>query len=540
MIYSDFLVIGSGIAGLIYALDVAEHAPVTVLCKGELSEGNTRYAQGGIASVTSPNDRFEDHIQDTLVAGAGICDPEVVNLVIQEAPASIEYLANLGVNFDRETTGDAYHLGREGGHSARRILHAGDSTGLEIQRALVKRAKAHPNIKILEDHIAIDLILDSDVPEHPASHTQPRVIGVYALNKKSGEIITLGARLTMLASGGMGKAYLYTSNPDVATGDGIAMAYRAGAVIENMEFIQFHPTCLYHPKAKSFLITEAMRGEGALLKTIRGQRFMPSYHEMAELAPRDIVARAIDDVMKKTGDDYVLLDISSRESDFILQHFPMIASRTKEFGFDITKEPLPVVPAAHYCCGGVKSDLWARTSLSGLFAAGEVACTGLHGANRLASNSLLEAIVFARRAAKQSLLELPSTPPLPILPEWDPLDTKRSSEEVLVSYFWDEVRRLMWNLVGIVRSNRRLELAANRLALIKNEVRDYYWRFTITPDLIELRNIIQVAELVVNCAAKRRESRGLHFNVDYPNINDSLYSKNTTLPTAFDETECSS
>ncbi|MFN8389481.1 MAG: L-aspartate oxidase [Bdellovibrionota bacterium] len=530
---SDYLVIGSGIAGLIFALDVADHGSVTVLCKAEPVEGNTRYAQGGIASVTSPDDSFQSHIKDTLECGAGICHSDIVDLVVRNAPSSIQHLTALGTHFDTEPNGveadgdQHFVLGREGGHSARRILHSGDATGAEIQRAVYERASNHPNITILPYHIGVDLII-SPLAEPQDGYTR-EVLGAYALDKVSGTVEAFSARMTMLATGGVGKVYLYTSNPDVATGDGIAMAYRAGAQIGNMEFIQFHPTCLYHLRAKSFLLTEALRGEGALLTTVRGHRFMPDYHPMAELAPRDIVARAIDDQMKRTGDDYVLLDITHRDAEFIKHRFPTIFARTQELGFDITKEPVPVVPAAHYCCGGVVTDSLGRTNLRRLYCAGETACTGLHGANRLASNSLLEAIVFAERAASDSKEQLKRFPHPTAVAEWDYLNTVKSSEEVLVSYFWDEIRRMMWNLVGIVRSDKRLELAKRRIAMIKQEVRDYYWRFSVSADLIELRNIIQVAEIIVHSAGARRESRGLHYNLDCLDLDEANWKHDTVL-----------
>ncbi len=522
MISSDFLVIGSGIAGLIYALDVAEHGSVTVLCKAEAIEGNTQYAQGGIASVTDPTDSFEAHIQDTLTCGAGLCHEDIVRLVVTDATHVIERLAAAGTKFDSASNG-SYQLGQEAGHSARRILHSGDATGAEIIRAVYSRAVSHPRITVLTHHIAIDLVAREEAG-------RPReVLGAYALDKRTGAVVALQARATLLATGGVGKVYLYTSNPDVATGDGIAMAYRAGATLGNMEFIQFHPTCLYHPAAKSFLLTEALRGEGAVLKSVSGERFMSRYHPAGELAPRDIVARAIDDVMKKSGDEYVLLDISHRDADFIKTRFPTIYSRTKEFGFDITKGPVPVVPAAHYCCGGVRTDEWGRTDLKRLYCAGEAAFTGLHGANRLASNSLLEAIVFAERAAKHTISELSElTEPAPF-PEWDPVGSVKSPEEVFVSYTWDEVRRIMWNLVGIVRSDKRLEGAKRRIQLIKEEVREYYWRYQVSSDLIELRNILHIAEVIIACAASRRESRGLHWSIDCAAPTENQAPKDTLL-----------
>ena len=507
---TDFLVIGSGIAGLIYALDVAEFGRVTVICKNDPTEGSTQYAQGGIASVTSPLDSFESHINDTMEAGAGLCHRDIVELLVREGPEQVRRLIALGTQFDTTETPGQYSLGQEGGHSRRRILHAGDATGAEIQRAIYKRARNHPNIQILSFHIAIDLILD------PQGAGPRAVFGAYALNIETGEVRTFAARATMLATGGVGKVYLYTSNPVVATGDGIAMGYRAGARIANMEFIQFHPTCLYHPLANSFLITEAMRGEGALLRRRDGTQFMAEYHPQKELAPRDVVARAIDDQMKKTGDDFVYLDISHRDPEFVRQRFPNIYETCLNLGIDITKDQIPVVPAAHYCCGGVVSDANGRTNLPRLYTAGESACTGVHGANRLASNSLLEALVFAHRAAVDIKSRLDELHVPASVPEWDYLDTVKSSEEVLVSHSWDEVRRVMWNLVGIVRSNKRLQLAKRRLDYITEEIRDYYWKFRVTRDLIELRNIITVAELIVECATLRKESRGLHYNVDYP------------------------
>ncbi len=520
MIEADFLVIGSGIAGLIFALDVAESGSVIILSKKGPNEGNTLYAQGGIASVTSENDSFSSHIKDTLVCGADLCHPDVVELVISNAPDAINKLNQLGVVFDKASNSSGnsptYSLGQEGGHSARRILHAGDSTGAEIQHKLYDRASNHKNIKFLSDYIAIDLIKENKV-----------VKGAYALRTTTGDIDTFSAKITMLATGGAGKVYLYTSNPDVATGDGIAMAYRAGAEIGNMEFIQFHPTCLYHPKAKSFLLTEALRGEGGKLFNLKNERFMPRYHAQEELAPRDIVARAIDAEMKSSGDDFVQLDISHRDPEFIKQRFPNIYARCLEYGYDLTKDKIPVVPAAHYCCGGVKTDQNGKTTLENLYCTGESAFTGLHGANRLASNSLLEAIVFAKLAAVESKKLVTQIPFAQNLREWDSRDTITSKEEVLVTYFWDEVRRLMWNLVGIVRSDKRLQLAKNRIAMIRSEVREYYWKFKVTSDLLELRNIIQIAEIIINSAAYRTESRGLHFNLNHPSTDNENWKIDT-------------
>lgn len=525
--------IGSGIAGLIYALEVADYGSVTVLCKSDPTEGSTQYAQGGIASVISPLDSFEAHIKDTLDAGAGLCDPEVVKLCIQEGPNEIKRLIDLGARFDKQDQSDQYSLGQEGGHSARRILHAGDATGAEIQRAVYEGAAQHPNIRVVPHQIAIDLVVDS-------RENQNEVVGCYALDKSNGEIHTFAARSTMLAAGGVGKVYVYTSNPDVATGDGIAMAYRAGAAIANMEFIQFHPTCLYHSLAKSFLITEAMRGEGAILRLPSGEEFMEQYDARKELAPRDIVARAIDDQMKKRGVDCVLLDISHRDPEFIRKRFPTITERLRTFGFDPTTGPFPVVPAAHYCCGGVVSDKSGRTNLPRLYTAGECASTGLHGANRLASNSLLEASVFAARAGRDTVARLDELSMPKQVRDWDYVGAVESSEEVLISHSWDEVRRLMWNLVGIVRSEKRLKLAKRRIEHIKEEIRDYYWRFLVTSDLIELRNITMVAELIIRSALSRKESRGLHFTLDYPNTLPPEQASNTVLIHDFKNNKASS
>ena len=517
---ADFLVIGSGIAGLTYALDVAEQASVIVLCKKSPFDTNTRYAQGGIASVWDKDDSFDAHIRDTLTAGAGLCDENTVERVITEAPKEVSRLIKRGVKFDLNKDGVSYSLGMEGGHSARRILHSKDTTGAEIQRALYSEASSHPNIKILDSHTAIDLVVDK---------ANNCISGLYAYDSRKGKVETFASPCVLLATGGIGKVYLYTSNSDVATGDGIAMAHRAGCPIANMEFIQFHPTCLYHPKAKSFLISEALRGEGAKLLNRDGVRFMTNYHKLKELAPRDVVARAIDTEMKKTGEEHVFLDISFESPDFITSRFPKIHEITKEFSYNITKEPIPVVPAEHYCCGGIITDENGMTSVDGLYVAGESAYTGLHGANRLASNGLLEALVFAKAASAHCLSligkrKLSSTPSL-----WDNLDTEQSSENVIVSYIWDEVRRLMWNLVGIVRSDKRLLLAERRIMHIKEEVADYYWKYLITEDLLELRNIIDVATIIIQSAKKRRESRGLHFNLDCNATDNKNWKKRTVV-----------
>ncbi len=507
----DYLVIGSGIAGLTFALEAAKHGKVTVITKRSRRDSATSWAQGGIAAVLDPDDSFEAHAEDTLQTGGGLSNPDVVNMVVRDGPARINELIELGVRFSHTRDSDALDLTREGGHHARRVVHAGDITGEEVQRVLVEAASREPNIEVIENHMAVDLV------EASRSGGPRRVVGAYVLNEETSDVRTFLARVTVLAAGGAGKVYLYTSNPDVATGDGVAMAYRAGAELANMEFFQFHPTCLYHPEAKSFLISEALRGEGGILRLSDGTAFMEKHHEMKDLAPRDVVARAIDYEMKRTGDDCVYLDMTHEDKDFLVQRFPNIHERCLQYGIDMTDAPIPVVPAAHYMCGGVVVDENGRTSLPGLWAIGEVTCSGLHGANRLASNSLLEGLVFGHRAAvaingDATASEAPYTD----VPDWDVGEAVQSDEAVVVSQNWDEIRRFMWNFVGIVRTDRRLRRAARRIAMLQEEIREYYWAHLITRDMLELRNIADLAEVVVACATARKESRGLHYNLDYP------------------------
>jgi L-aspartate oxidase len=511
----DVIVIGSGAAGLSAALSLSPDLRVAVLAKGGISAGSTALAQGGIAAVLEPGDTFESHIEDTMVAGAGLNRRETVEFVVENAPAAIERLAELGVPFN-PGGGERWHLTREGGHSHRRIVHVADATGWAVQQAMERAAAARSNISLIPNRVAIDLVTG----RHAAAETdEARVWGVYALDRESGGVDLLTARATILATGGASRAWLYSTNPRGSTGDGIAMAWRAGCRVSNMEFNQFHPTCLWNPEVKNFLITEAMRGEGGRLKIpTTGRRFMKRFDPREELAPRDIVARAIDHELKRLGLDFVHLDISHRDPDFVRSHFPTIAARLAEpdIGIDITKEPIPVVPAAHYTCGGVMVDLDGRTDVEGLYAAGEVTQSGLHGANRLASNSVLECLVFGVAASSHIVRHWPDFPPPPAIRPWDESRVTHSDEEVVVQHNWREIRRFMWDYVGIVRTTKRLERALNRVNLLKQETHDYYRHFRVTPDLVELRNLVQVAELIVRSALARRESRGLHYTLDFP------------------------
>jgi L-aspartate oxidase len=519
--HADFLVLGGGIAGLSFALEAAALGSVAVLTKRQRQEGNTQYAQGGIASVLGADDDFERHVEDTLTAGAGLCHRDAVEVTVREGPERIRWLLSLGVEFDRE--GDHLHLTREGGHSRRRVAHAKDTTGREVERALLTACDAR-GIRVVEDAVAIDLVTS----EKAGLGGPNRTLGAYVLDRATGEITAFSAGVTVLATGGSGKVYLYTSNPDVATGDGVAMAYRAGASVANMEFFQFHPTCLFHPLAKSFLISEALRGEGGILRNRAGEAFMARYDPRKELAPRDVVARSIDAEVKRRGDDCAFLDMTHLPKGFLLEHFPHIYQTCKEFGIDMAAQPIPVVPAAHYQCGGVVTDLEGRTTVPHLLAVGEVACTGLHGANRLASNSLLEGLVFGRRAALASREILAAARNGVEFPGWNPGHALDPDEGVVVTHNWDEVRRLVWNYVGIVRSQKRLDRALTRLLTLRREIREYYWEYKVTPDLVELRNLADVALLIVESARRRKESRGCHYLIDFPKPDDQ-WRKDTVL-----------
>ncbi len=529
-IKTDFLILGSGIAGLTYALKVSRYGSVAIVTKKDKKESNTNYAQGGIAAVVDKDDSPDLHIADTLTAGAGLCRPDIVNIVVREGMDRIQDLIEWGVPFTRRSDKHCseFDLGREGGHSRRRILHAADLTGKEIERVLLKKIAQCPNITVYENHIAVELITAKKLGAAAARPNQ--CYGAYVLDCKKAQIHTCISRVTLLATGGAGKTYLYTSNPDISTGDGVALAYRAGARIANMEFIQFHPTCMYHAQAKNFLISEALRGEGGILRTLHGKAFMAGYHPLKDLAPRDIVARAIDAELKRSGQDCVYLDITHHKRDFLKKRFPNIYAKCAQYGIDIAVDPIPVVPAAHYICGGVLTDTSAQSTIPGLFAVGEVACTGLHGANRLASNSLLEAIVFAHRAAEASSSQAASLPSLrKSIPDWDPGNAHDIDEAVVIKHNWDEIRMLMWNYVGIVRTTKRLERARRRILLLQKEITDYYWNFTITSDLIELRNIATVAGLIITSALRRKESRGLHYTLDYPDSEKRFEKRDTIL-----------
>ncbi len=523
----DFLVIGTGIAGLTFALKVAQVGTVGLITKKQRAESNTNYAQGGIAAVMAKDDSLELHLRDTLTAGAGLCREDVVRTIVSEGPALVRELIDLGVKFtEQENTRGQYDLGREGGHTKRRVLHAGDITGREIERALLAQVAQNKRISVFENSLAVDL-LTSQKAGLPGPN---RCLGCYALDELRSVVEVFAAPITLLATGGSGKVYLYTTNPDIASGDGVAMAYRAGASIANMEFIQFHPTCLYHPKAKSFLISEAVRGEGAVLRGRDGEPFMKRYHPMADLAPRDIVALAIDAEMKKTGAECVYLDITHKDPEFVKKRFPNIYAKCLEYGFDMTKEPLPVVPAAHYQCGGVVTNVDGETEIPGLLAAGEVGCTGLHGANRLASNSLLEALVIAHRAAQVATAKAAGLKTeLPKLPRWESGDAANPDELVVVTHNWQEIRRLMWDYVGIVRTDKRLLRARSRIQNLQREINQFYWDYKVTPGLIELRNLAMVAELIIESALQRKESRGLHYTLDYPKPDDANCRHDTVL-----------
>lgn len=523
----DVLVIGSGAAGLSLALLIADHAKVAVLSKNKISSGSTSWAQGGIAAVLDDRDSMESHIEDTLNAGGGLCDYEAVKFVVSQGKEAINWLIENGADFTKDdepgketvVEGD-FHLTKEGGHSFRRVIHSADATGKEVQISLEKKVREHSNITLFEHHMAVDLVSEKK---------RGKCIGAYILDTKRGKIDVFRAKTTVLATGGASRAYLYTSNPDGSTGDGIAMAWRMGCRVANMEFNQFHPTCLYHPEARTFLLTEALRGEGAVLRLPNGKRFMDQFDERAELAPRDIVAHAIDHEMKRLGVDCLYLDISHKDDGFIKEHFPTIYKRCLKLGYDLTKEPIPIVPAAHYTCGGVMADLNARTDVKNLYAIGEVAHTGLHGANRMASNSLLECLVFAKSAANDIKKVLKKEKFNADIKPWDESRVADSDEEVVVSHNWNELRHFMWDYVGIVRTTRRLQRAARRIDMLAGEIREYYSEFRISPDLLELRNLVTVSDLIVHSAMSRTESRGLHYTLDFPETDHEMDGRNTVL-----------
>lgn len=518
----DVLVIGSGAAGLSFALRVAAHSKVIVLSKGPLAEGATYYAQGGIAAVFDETDSIESHVQDTLIAGAGLCDKAAVEFIAQNARDCVQWLIDYGVPFDVEEHDGAqkFHLTREGGHSHRRILHAADATGKAVQTTLVDKTRLHPNIQLYERYNAVDLITTAKLELTDSTQQPNRVLGAYVWNRELERVETIRAKAVILATGGASKVYQYTTNPDISSGDGIAMAWRAGCRVANMEFNQFHPTCLYHPQARNFLLTEALRGEGAYLRRPDGSRFMPDFDSRAELAPRDIVARAIDHEMKRLGADCMYLDISHKPAEFVQAHFPTIYEKLLTLGLDLTAEPIPIVPAAHYTCGGVMVDQHGRTDVDGLYAIGEVSYTGLHGANRMASNSLLECVVYAWSAAEDLLQWLPYADVVDTLPAWDESQVECSDEKVVIQHNWHELRLFMWDYVGIVRTTKRLERALRRINMLKQEIQEYYAHFRVSNNLLELRNLVQVAELIVLCALQRKESRGLHYTLDYPQTLD--------------------
>jgi L-aspartate oxidase len=509
----DILIIGSGAAGLALALNLSEHSKIAVLSKNRLKDGSTWWAQGGIAAVLDDDDSIEAHVKDTLKAGGGLCHLDAVTFTVENSARAIQWLIKQGVNFTRNSDNDDFHLTKEGGHSHRRIIHSTDATGKEVHRTLIERLRAAKNIDVFEQHIAIDLIQQAD-----ASSKRLRCSGAYVYDREQDCVCSFQAKIVILATGGASKAYLYTSNPDGASGDGIAMAWRAGCRIANMEFNQFHPTCLYHPKAKTVLLTEALRGEGAYLKLPNGERFMHRFDEQAELAPRDIVARAIDHEIKRLGCDHLYLDISHKPADFINEHFPNVKASCLQYGIDITKDPIPVVPAAHYTCGGVMVDKNGQTDLLNLYAIGETSFTGLHGANRMASNSLLECVVYARSAAEHIKQKIDKILATDTPNDWDESRVKNSDEDVVIAHNWDELRRFMWDYVGIVRTQKRLERAQHRIKLLQREISEYYSNYKVGNDLIELRNLTTVAQLIIRSAMERKESRGLHYSLDYPNL----------------------